>query len=149
LISPLSSFISHLYRAAKKTIRRWIKPDNHTLFTNIAADLTRSKAELILENTFLRQQLIILECQAKRPKAKPCERVLLVLPASRLRTWKQALLIVQPDTLIRWHRDIYCWLWKHKSESRSKPGRKPLLCSAVILIQRMALSGFLVADLWL
>jgi putative transposase len=125
-------------QSTKKTIQSWIKPDSHTLFTNAAVDLTRSKRELILENTFLRQQLIILDRQVKRPKAKPRERVLLVLLASRLRSWKQALLIVQPDTLIRWHRDIYRWLWKRKSKPKGKPGRKPLLRSVIELIKRMA-----------
>jgi hypothetical protein len=42
-----------------------------------------------------------LDRQVKRPLAKPRERVLLVALASRLRNWKQALLIVQPATLIR------------------------------------------------
>jgi hypothetical protein len=131
LISPLSSFVSPLYQAAKKTIRSWVKPNNHApLFTDSATDLMHSKAELILGNTLLRQ--------TKHPKAKPREWVLLVLLACRLRTWKQALLIILPDTLIRRHRDIYRWLRKHKPEPRRKPGRKPLLRSAGILIQRMA-----------
>jgi putative transposase len=64
--------------------------------------------------------------------------VLLVALASRLRAWKQALLIVQPDTLLRWHRDLYRWLWKRKSRSMKRPGRKPLLKGLVDLIQQMA-----------
>jgi putative transposase len=64
--------------------------------------------------------------------------VLLVALASRLRAWKQALLIVQPDTLLRWHRDLYRWLWKRKSRSTKKPGRKSLRKGLVDLIQQMA-----------
>jgi putative transposase len=134
----LLPFIFRLLQTAKLTVRSWVKPDNYRLSANVVADLTRSREELILENAFLRQQLIILNRQVKRPQAKPRERVLLVLLASQLRAWKQALLIVQPNTLIRWHRDLFRWLWKHKSKSVEKPGRKPLLKSVVDLIQRMA-----------
>jgi hypothetical protein len=50
------------------------------------------------------------------------ERVLLVALASWLRAWKQAPLIVHPDTLLRWYRDLYRWLWKRKSESTKRAG---------------------------
>jgi putative transposase len=115
-----------------------VKPDNYSLATNVMADLTRSKAELILENAFLRQQLIILDRQVKRPLARPRERVLLVVLASRLRAWKRALLIVQPATLIRWQQNLYRWLWKRKSEPPKRRGRPPLLKGLVDLIQQMA-----------
>ncbi|MEA3340185.1 MAG: hypothetical protein U9R15_09480 [Chloroflexota bacterium] len=49
----------------------------------------------------LRQQLIILQRQAKRPKLTWRDRSLIVLLASKLRTWKEALIIVQPDTVLR------------------------------------------------
>jgi hypothetical protein len=38
--------------------------------------------------------------------------VLLVALVSRLRNWKQALLITQLDTVVRWHQDLYRWLWR-------------------------------------
>ena len=98
MISHLSQFLSRLLPAAKQRLRDLVKPDNYALAANVMADLTRSKTELILENAFLRQQLIILDRQVKRPLARPRERVLL---ASRLRAWKQALLIVQPATVVR------------------------------------------------
>jgi len=138
LLSVLFHLLSRFLQTANQSIRNGVKPDNHALPANAVADLTRSREELILENAFLRQQLIIVDRQVKRPKPKPRERVLLVVLASRLKAWKHALLIVQPDTLIRWHRDLYRWLWKRKSKSTKKPGRKPLLRSVVELIQRMA-----------
>jgi len=114
------------------------KPDNPSLFADAALDLTRSKTELILENAFLRQQLIVLNRQVKRPALKLRERVFLVVLASGLRSRKQALAIVQPDTLLRWHRDLYRWLWKRKSRMRKQPGRPPLSEETVSLIQRIA-----------
>ena len=138
MISHLSQFLSRLLPTAKQRLRDLVKPDNYALATNVMADLTRSKTELILENAFLRQQLIILDRQVKRPLARPRERVLLVVLASRLRAWKQALLIVQPATLIRWQQNLYRWLWKRKSEPPRRGGRPPLLKGLVDLIQRIA-----------
>jgi putative transposase len=130
--------LPHLLHTTKRRLRGLVKPDNYALSANTMVDLTRSKKELILENAFLRQQLIILDRQVRRPLARPRERVLLVTLASRLRAWKQALLIVQPDTLLRWHRDLYRWLWKRKSRSTKRVGRPPLLKGLVDLIQQMA-----------
>jgi len=53
-----------------------------------------------------------------------------------VRTWKQALFLVQPETLLRWHRELFRLFWKHKSQARSN---KPRLSPEVIsLIQEMA-----------
>jgi putative transposase len=138
VISRLSPPFSNLLHAVKQSLRSLVKPANYSLAANVMADLTRSKTELILENAFLRQQLIILDRQVKRPLARPRERVLLVALASRLRSWKQALLIVQPATLVRWHQDLFRWLWKRLSRPSKRMGRPPLLNGLVDLIQWMA-----------
>jgi len=80
----------------------------------------------------------VLNRQVKRPALKPHERVLRVMLTSKLRSWKQALTIVQPDTLLRWHRDLYRWVWKRKSRKRNQPGRPPISEEIVGLIQHMA-----------
>ncbi len=61
-------------------------------------DIARSKSELVAENALLRQQLIILRRQVKRPTCTKTDRLLLVLLARMIRTWKQAIVIVQPET---------------------------------------------------
>ena len=76
--------------------------------------------DLINENAFLRQQMIILSRQPKRPALTWRERVLLVLLANKLRTWKESVLIVQPDTLLRWHPEIFRRVWKCKSKALNK-----------------------------
>lgn len=94
--------IAHiLSQAVIQRLRQWTRPDNHTLVINAALDLTRSKSELVLENALLRQQLIVLQRQIKRPKLTWKDRSLIVLLSSKLRAWKQALIIVQPDTVLR------------------------------------------------
>ena len=70
----------------------WTKPDNHDLVLNAALDLRRSKSELLLENALLCQQLIVLKRQVKRPALTWRDRVLFVLLARELRSWKQAVL---------------------------------------------------------
>ena len=79
-----------LSQAVIQRLRQWTKPDNHTLALSAALDMTRSKSELILENALLRQQLIVLKRQTKRPKLTWKDRSLIVLLASKLRTWKKA-----------------------------------------------------------
>lgn len=126
-----------LWQAVKQCIRLWMKPDNHDLVLNAAIDLTRSKPELILENMLLRQQLIVLKRQGKRPALSWRDRMLFVLLASKLTTWKRALVIVQPETLLRWHRDLFRWVWRRKSRPRRR-GKPPLTDDVVRLIKRIA-----------
>jgi hypothetical protein len=94
-------------------------------------DLSRSKSELVLENALLRRQV-------KRPALTWHDRALFVLIASKLATWKTALMIVQPDTLLRWHRDLFRRVWRHKSRRKGKKGREPLAENIVRLIKNMA-----------
>ena len=99
-------------------------------------DLGRSKSELIAENALLRQQLIVLKRQVKRPTFTKTDHLLLVLLARLVRTWNQALLIVQPDTLLRWHRELFRLYWKRKSKTRT---HKPKVTAETItLIRQMA-----------
>jgi putative transposase len=82
----------------------WTQPDTPSLLLGTVTDLSRSKSELVVENAFLRQHLIILRRQVKRPALTKTDRMILVLLARAARAWKQALLLVQPETLLRWHR---------------------------------------------
>ena len=138
--SPLSfvrQSIESICQAAKQRLRRWTMPYNHDPVLNAAMDLTRTKSELLLENMLLRQQLMVLKRQAKRPTLTWRDRNLFVLLASRLRTWKQALVIVQPETVLRWHRDLFRWVWKRKSRP-GRRGKPPLTDDIVSLIKQMA-----------
>jgi putative transposase len=100
------------------------------------ADLTRGKAELLAENALLRHQLIILRRQIKRPVYRKTDRVLLVFLSRMVRAWKQALFIVQPETLLRWHRELFRVFWKHTSKARSSKPR--LSHETITLIREMA-----------
>lgn len=119
LVGSLKKFVSK----SLGTIHKWFfeitKPAKSSQGLDILSDLTRSKSELIVENALLRQQLIVLNRQIKRPVFKPFDRFLLVVLASHLKEWKHALLILKPDTLLRWHRTGFKLFWKFKSRPKS------------------------------
>ena len=60
-----------------------------------------------LENIALRQQLAGLTRTTKRPRLRPCDRFFWIVLARAWRGWRGALLMVQADTVVRWHRQ---WL---------------------------------------
>src|SRR6266853_328084 len=117
-------------------LARWTKPLNTSLVLGSVTDLFRSKSQLVAENALLRQQLIILRRQVKRPGCTKADRNVLVLLARVVQTWKQALFIVQPETLLRWHREGFRLCWKQKSKVTShKPKVAP---ETISLIKAMA-----------
>lgn len=103
------------------------------------ADLTRGKTELVAENALLRQQLVILRRQIKRPACTNTDRVLLVLLVRAVRSWKQALFIVQPETLLRWHREGLRLFWKRKSKLHATKAKIP--AETIALIKEMAVNN--------
>jgi hypothetical protein len=129
-------------RAALQALRRRLltatKPAAPTLVAGALADLLRSKPELVAENALLRQQLAVLTRSVKRPRCTPADRALLVLLASRVRGWHQALLIVQPDTLLRWHRQLFRRFWRWKSRTASAVRRPKVSAETIALIREMA-----------
>ena len=82
----------------------------------------RSRTALAAENLFLRKQLALCrERQVEPRRASDPLRLTLVLLA-RCFAWREALTIVQPATLVRWHREAFRLLWRW----RSRPGRPRL-----------------------
>jgi len=136
LVITIKQQVCFRFHTLQKRFLCWVKPPTTTLVLGTLTDLLRGKSELIAENALLRQQLSILHRQIKRPVYKKTDRLLLVLLASMVRTWKQALYLVQPETLLRWHRELFRVVWKHKSKASS---REPRLTPETIgLIKEMA-----------
>ena len=88
------------------------------LVSGYLSDLTRSRTDLVVENALLRQQLIVLNRQVKRPQLTNPDRFHLVLLAHFTKFWKQSLHIVQPETLLRWHRELFRIYWLRKSQGK-------------------------------
>jgi putative transposase len=119
--------------------KQWTQPTKANQVAGALTDLTRSKSELIAENMFLRQQLIVLERQVVRPKLKQRDRQILVMLASRVQLWRDALIIVKPETLVRWHRRGFKLFWRWKS--RTKQGRSPIAAETIALIEEIAINN--------
>jgi putative transposase len=88
---------------------------------SLVSAAVRSHAQLAAENLFLRKQLTLyVERQAKPHRVDDATRVALVA-LSRLIEWRHLLIIVRPDTLIRWHRQGFQLFWRWKSRPRGRP----------------------------
>ena len=96
--------------------------------------LFRSAEALRSENLFLRRQLALYIERGVRPhRVDAATRISLALLARRF-DWRGALVVVQPATMIRWHRAGWRLLWRMKS----RPGRLPIPMELRELIRRMA-----------
>ena len=129
---------AHLARMATKAkdlLREVSRP--FPLVSGVLRDLTRSRKELIAENALLRQQLIVASRKVKRPAFKPHERGLVVLLSRVVRGWRDALLLVKPETVVRWHREAFRLFCRWKSRSRKAPAQR-IPDDVVALIRRMA-----------
>ena len=82
---------------------------------------TKSRSTLVAENLFLRKQLAMFQERNVRPyRADDSARWLMAL-LSRLFAWRSALVVVEPDTLIRWHRRGFRLFWRWKSRPVGRP----------------------------
>ena len=142
MLAPLLRHVTRTAHAALQALRRRLlaatQPAAPPLVAGTLADLLRSKPELVAENALLRQQLVVLQRSVKRPRCPPADRALLVLLASRVRGWRQALLIVQPDTLLRWHRQLFRQVWQRQSRTASAVRGPKLSTETIALIREMA-----------
>jgi putative transposase len=119
-------------------IKRWIKPATLLLVSGLLSDLPRSRSELILENAILHQQLITLNRQVKRTMFTNSDRIRLVLLSRFTKFWKQSIHIVQPDTLLRWHRELFRFFWRRKSQGKPK-----IPSETIDLISKIAMENIL------
>ncbi len=102
--------------------------------------LLRTQTELAAENLALRQQLAILEHNSKRPRLRKPDRIFWAWLSRLWPNWRSALLIVQPETVVRWHQQGFKLYWRWKSRSR-KPGRPKIDAEIRKLIRRMSLEN--------
>jgi len=87
------------------------------------AAVFKSRAGLQAENLALRHQLCVYQRSVKRPKVKPADRVLWTLLAKAWTGWRDALVFVKPDTVVRWERKRFRAHWRKLSQS-GDPGKE-------------------------
>ena len=96
-----------------------------------------SKARLAVGNLALRQQLAICRQSVKRPKLRPRDCIFWVWLSCLWPKWRSALAIVQPDTVVHWHRMGFKLYWRWKSKAGT-PGRPCVDREIRNLIRRMS-----------
>jgi hypothetical protein len=95
------------------------------------------KQALLLENLALRQQLAAYRRTSESARLRPSDRVFWVGLSKLWDGWPSALVIVKPETVIRWHRKGFQLFWRRKSRS-SKVGRPRIPRSHIAFIKRMS-----------
>jgi putative transposase len=94
----------------------------------------RPSPALAAENLFLRKQLALYQERHVQPRRATNTIRLAFIYLARWFDWRQALAVVQPATLIRWHRQGFRLFWRWKST----PGRPPIPAELQALIRRIA-----------
>ena len=102
----------------------------------IILNLFKSRTQLQLENLFLRKQLEIYSRFNKRVSIKKIDRIFFCLTKGLLNNWRSNLLIVKPETVIKWHRRGFKLFWKMKS--KQKGGRRKVDIEVRKLIIQLA-----------
>ena len=106
------------------------------LLVNLLQLATKDRTQLVLENIALRHQLAVYKRSVARPNIKDGDRIFWLTVMRMLKEWRQALVFVQPDTVVRWHRKGFRRYWRRKS--RGHPGRPPISMKLIHLIRRIS-----------
>ena len=85
-----------------------------------------SRRRLLTANLALRQQLGVPKRRHPRPKLTAADRLFWLLARRLWSSWKEALLLVNPETVVQWHRAGFRWYWSMLSRVRKTPGRKKI-----------------------
>ena len=94
----------------------------------------RTHWELVVENLVLRQQLAVLKERNPRARLTHADRTFWVVLSRIWSGWRESLHIVQPETVLRWHRQGFRYYWRWKSRRRGHPKIDPEIR---LLIRRM------------
>src|SRR6266487_5766876 len=97
----------------------------------------RARRSLLLENLALGQQLAVLKRRHPRPSLGTFDRLFWVVARRAWSGWKPSLIIVTPETVVRWHRVGFRLYWRLVSRVRRQVGRKRISKEVRDLIFRM------------
>ena len=115
---------------------RVVFPILHGMFSFI-----RRRSDVALEVIALRHQLAVLQKKrCRRPQLGRCDRLLWAWLYRVWPRWRRALVLVQPDTVIRWHRQGFKLFWRWKSRRRGA-GRPRVDADFRALIRRMSIAN--------
>ena len=107
------------------------------LLSTLLTRFFRSRRDLLLENLALRQQLAVLRRKPPQPRFAASDRLFWVMLRRLWCGWKQPLILVQPETVVRWHRAGFKAYWSWLSRRRTRVGRRCVSKELPDLIFRM------------
>jgi putative transposase len=103
----------------------------------------RTRTALLLESIALRHQIAVLERSGtRRPYFCFWDRLFWILLSRWWRQWRDSLIIVQPETVLRWRRNGWSALWRYRTHGRWRGGRPRISREVHHLIVRMAVRTF-------
>ena len=94
------------------------------LFFILLVRSLRSRHHLLLENLALRQQVLVLARHRPRPRFPNADRFLGAMLRRFWPRWQSALILVQPETVVGWHRTGFKLYWTWLCRLRKRAGRK-------------------------
>jgi len=95
----------------------------------------------LLENLALRQQPVVLKRRHRRPRLDLLDKLFWVAVRRFWSGWKQALIIVTPETVVRWHTGGFRLYWQLISKVRMPVGRRQTSKEVQELIFRMVVEN--------
>jgi transposase InsO family protein len=114
----------------------WLFLKFTTIFLRCIPAFYRSRSKQVVVELALRQQLATFAEKGRRPRITPVDRGFWVLLSRSWSGWKEILVIVQPETVVQWHRKGFRLYWR--SISKRGPGRPPISSEMQALIRRFA-----------
>jgi hypothetical protein len=110
----------------------------------VARNEPRTRTALLLEAIALRHQIAVLErSRTRRPCFRRIDRLFWILLSGWWPQSRESLLIVQPETVLRWRRSGWLALWRYRSSGRWRGGRPRVSSEVRNLIRQMTRENFL------
>ena len=103
------------------------------IILTIKSILTKDPKSLEIENFALRQQLAVFKESKIKPRIRPFDRILWVLLRCFWKGWEKTLAMVDPKTVVSWHRQGFKLFWKYKSKKKlGRPKIDPQIRKLII-----------------
>jgi hypothetical protein len=110
----------------------------------VARSALRTRTALVLESIALRHQIAVLErSRTRRPCFSRLDRLLWILLSRWWPQWRQSLMIVQAETVLRWRRNGWSAIWGYRSRGGWRGGRPRVSSEVRHLITQMARENYL------
>jgi len=111
------------------------------LLVSLIRSSIKNRTDLALENLALRQQLAIMKRERPHERLSRRDRLFWVSLSAIWQRWRESILVVKPETIVRWHRKGFALYWTclSKHGAAGRPGRgkdiRELVCKMAMRIR--------------